>query len=266
MKEKEEFFVPYIEGSLGNRTRKTIRRFALLSFLLVIGAALIFSFAQEPFKDSVFELTTETKITGVYHESPYPMLRVSQEDGSFKSVVLLGFGKSSANPFLEKVLQEVPDLNGRKLSIEGNLIYYNGKTLIQITDEEKVSLVDDSNTVLPESEELIAMKFQGEIVDPKCYFGVMKPGKGKIHRSCAVRCISGGIPPVFATTDENGIAEYFLLTDLDGNPIKDAILSYIGKPANITGVVEKMEDWHLLKIDPKDIQELGTASSIYQTP
>lgn len=263
MKEKEEFFVLYIEGSLGKRTQKTIKRFALVAILVIVVGAVLFSITQKPFKDSTFELTTVTKIEGVYHENPYPMLRVDDAVKGAKNIVLLGFGKSSANPFLEKIRQEVPYLHGRKLSIEGNLIYYNGKTLIQITDDEKVSLVDVPNTFLPGGKELSTMTLQGEIVDPKCYFGVMKPGKGKIHRSCAVRCIAGGIPPVFATTDGNDVARYFLLTDLEGNPINDQILSHVGKPADITGMVEKMDDWYLLKIDPKNIQELGTASTIY---
>jgi hypothetical protein len=263
MKEKEEFFVPYIEGSLGKRTKKSIRRFALLAVLLIALGAILFSSTQKPFKDSTFELTTVTKIAGVFYESPYPMLRVQEEDGSYKSIVLLGFGKSSANPFLEKIKQEVPDLNGRKLSIEGNLIYYNNKTLIQITDEEKVNLLDSSDSFLPEATKLSTMTLQGEIVDPKCYFGVMKPGKGKIHRSCAVRCIAGGIPPVFATTDNNKIAKYFLITDLEGNPINEQILSHVGKPADITGIVEKLEDWYVLKIDPENIKELGVKSQIY---
>lgn len=263
MKEREEFFVPYIEGSLGNRTKKTIKRFALFAVLIVAVGAIIFSFTQKPFKNSTFELATATKITGVFHENPYPMLRVQVAENTFKNVVLLGFGKSSANPFLEKIQEKTPDLNGKKLSIEGNLIYYNGKTLIQITDEEKVTLADNSTTQLPASEKITSMTFQGEIIDPKCYFGVMKPGKGKIHRSCAVRCISGGIPPVFATTDENNVAKYFLLTDLQGNPINEKVLPYVGKPADISGMVEKMEDWYVLKIDSKNIIELGTKSDIY---
>lgn len=49
------------------------------------------------------------------------------------------------------------------------------------------------------------MTLEDEIIDPKCYFGVI-PGKGKIHRSCAIRCISDGIPPVLATTDKNNMS------------------------------------------------------------
>jgi hypothetical protein len=266
MKEKEEFFVPYIEGSLGNRTKKALKRFALLAILVVVGVAFVFSFSQKPFKNSTFELTSETKITGVYHENPYPMLRVQVAENSFKNVVLLGFGKSSANPFLEKIQEEVSDLNGRKLSIEGNLIYYNGKTLIQITDEEKVRLEDASKTMVPSSEAIATMTFQGEIIDPKCYFGVMKPGKGKIHRSCAVRCIAGGIPPVLATNDGNTIAQYFLLTDLEGKPINDQILSYVGQPAEITGAVEKLgDDWFVIKTAVDQIKLLSENSTIYSS-
>jgi hypothetical protein len=263
MKKNEEFYVSYIEGSLGNQTKKMIKKFALLAILIIVGGALIFSFSQKKFKNSTFELATATKITGVFHKNPYPMLRVQIAENTFKNVLLLGFGKSSANPFLEKIQEEVLNLNGKKLSIEGNLIYYNGKTLIQITDEEKVTLVDDSQTNLPLKEEISKMTLQGEIIDPKCYFGVMKPGKGKIHRSCAVRCISGGIPPVFATTDGNNVAKYFLLTDLEGNQINNQVLSHVGKPSDITGVVEKMGDWYVLKIDPKNIKELGLHSEIY---
>ena len=263
MKEQKEFYVSYIEGSLGKNTKKTIKRFTLIALLIIVGGALIFSFSQKPFKNSTFELATATKITGVFHENPYPMLRVQIAENSFKNVVLLGFGKSSANPFLEKIQEKVPDLNGKKLSIEGNLIYYNGKTLIQITDEEKVTLADNSQTAIPAKKEISSMTFQGEIIDPKCYFGVMKPGKGKIHRSCAIRCLSGGIPPVLATTDKNNVAKYFLLTDLNGKPINDQILLYVGKPSSVTGIVEKMEDWYVLKIDPKNIQESGEVSKIY---
>ena len=192
------------------------------------------------------------------------MLRVEVAKGDFKNVVLLGFGKFSANPYLKKVQEETPNLNGKKLTIEGNLIYYNGKTLMQITDEEKVSLVDNSVTPFPSGQEITQMVFQGEIIDPKCYFGVMKPGKGKIHRSCAVRCISGGIPPVFATTDGNNVAKYFLLTDVNGNPINQEVLPFVGQPANIAGMVEKLgDDWFVIKTDINQIELLNKASSIY---
>ncbi|WP_052172553.1 hypothetical protein [Psychroserpens jangbogonensis] len=263
MKKNDDFYVPYIDGSLGSKTKQVIKRFAISSIALIVVSALLFSFSQKPFKNSTFELLSETKITGTFHENPYPMLRVEVAKNTYKTILLLGFGKSSANPFLERIQNEVKDLNGKTLSIEGNLIYYNGKTLIQITNDEKV-ILEEGIKQKPISKVAISkMTLRGEIIDPKCYFGVMKPGKGKIHRSCAVRCISGGIPPVLATTDNNNISQYYLITDLKGNPINQDILPFIGKPSEITGTVEKMEDWFLLKIKVSDILELNETSSIY---
>lgn len=263
MKKNDEFYVSYIDSSLGTKTKRTIKRFALAAVVFIAMSALIFSFTQKPFKNSTFELSNATKITGTFHKNPYPMLRVEVAKNTFKNILLLGFGKSSANPFLEKLQKEVKDLNGKTLSIEGNLIYYNGKTLIQITDDEKVILENNKKSKTPAKGIISQMTLEGEIIDPKCYFGVMKPGKGKIHRSCAVRCISGGIPPILATTDKNNMSQYFLLTDLKGNPINNDILPYIGKPSKIKGVVEKMEDWYLMKINVADIIELNKKSSIY---
>jgi hypothetical protein len=262
MKDKE-FYVPYIEGSLGKKTKQSLRRFVFISIGIVIIGALIFSFSQNPFKNSSFELSSATKITGTYHENPYPMLRVEIAKNTFKNILLLGFGKSSANPFLEKLQSEVKTLNNKTLSIEGNLIYYNGKTLLQITDDEKVILVNNSGQHLPNKKMISEMTLQGEIIDPKCYFGVMKPGFGKIHRSCAVRCISGGVPPVLATTDKNNISKYYLITDKEGNAINKDILPFIGKPSRLKGIVEQYEDWFIFRIDPKEIKVLNYESRIY---
>jgi len=264
MKKNDEFYVSYIEGSLDPKTKKTLKRFVYFSLGFIVLAAIIFSISQKKFKNSSFELTSTTKIVGTFHENPYPMLRVEVEKNTFKNILLLGFGKSSANPFLEKIKSTTPNLTGKTLTIEGNLIYYNGKTLLQITDDEKIILSNDNVlNLVPMKNTISNMTLEGEIIDPKCYFGVMKPGKGKIHRSCAVRCISGGIPPVLATTDNNNIATYFLITDLEGKPIHKNILSFVGKPSKIRGIVEKMEDWFLLKIDIKNIAVSNKKSAIY---
>jgi len=115
----------------------------------------------------------------------------------------------------------------------------------------------------PPKEVISKMTLQGEIIDPKCYFGVMKPGKGKIHRSWPVRCISGSIPSILATTNSNNISQYYLLTDLNDKPINKEVLPFIGKPSEIKGIVEKMEDWYFLKINPANITILSETSNIY---
>ena len=262
MEPKDEFYVGYA-NQMGKKTKKTIRGFLIVISVLVALGVFLFAFYQKPFANSTFELNTASTLEGVYHESPYPMLRVQLAENSYKNVLLLGFGKSNVNPYINKLMEAQGDLNGKTLSIEGNLIYYNGKTLIQITDEEKVSLVNSSKTVLPINKNLGAIELEGEIIDPKCYFGVMKPGLGKIHRSCAIRCISGGIPPVFATTDKQGQTQYYLLTDLNGKALNQEVLPFVGKPSLLKGSIEKSEDWNLLKIDPNEIKIVSNHSKIY---
>ncbi len=264
MKENKDFYVGYID-SVAPKTKKTIKGFVLAAFAILLAIAAIFAFTQNTAKNSYFEFGVDTKITGIYHELPYPMLQVKTEENEYRNIVLLGFGKFSANPYLKKIRNTTKPLSGSTLSIEGNLIYYNGKTLIQITDEEKVVLVTPSDAAkIPQPIAMVQdMELQGEIIDPKCYFGVMKPGKGKIHRSCAVLCISGGIPPVLATTDENNISKYYLITDTNGAPIHQDILPFVGKPSVIQGDVYQLQDWYQLRIDVSDIQDLNQPSTIY---
>ena len=77
----------------------------------------------------------------------------------------------------------------------------------------------------------------GEIIDGKCYPGIMKPGRTKTHRACAIRCISGGVPPVFRAENKSGQSLYFLLADLDGQAVNDRILNMVADPIQITGEV-----------------------------
>ena len=264
MEEKDDFYIGYVD-EVPKKIKRSTKKFVVIAMGLLVLTAIVFAFTQNTFKNSSFELATSTKISGIYHEMPYPMLKVQTSENSYKNVVLLGFGKSSANPFFEKIKEEVPQISGRTLNIEGNLIYFNGKTLLQITDDQKISVDEKAGRGALPGLKIVAqnMELQGEIIDPKCYFGVMKPGKGKIHRSCAVRCISGGIPPVLATTDDNNLAEYYLLTDAKGQPINERVLPFVGKPSLITGTVVQMEDWYQLRIDVSNIKELSLPSTIY---
>jgi hypothetical protein len=48
-----------------------------------------------------------------FNKNPYPMLHFEVAKNTFKNILLLGFGKSSTNTFLEKLQAEVKDLNGK---------------------------------------------------------------------------------------------------------------------------------------------------------
>src|SRR5690606_3083584 len=98
------------------------------------------------------------------------------------------FGKFGAQPL-------VRGLAGRRVRLRGALIYRDNQTMIEI---EPGSLVETGMGSIPEQSvrEWGEVRLVGEIVDSKCFLGVMNPGNLKTHKSCAIRCISGGIPPV----------------------------------------------------------------------
>jgi hypothetical protein len=66
----------------------------------------------------------------------------------------------------------------------------------------------------------------------------MNPGNGKVHRDCAVRCLSGGIPSVFATNDFNGSPAVLLLTGPNQKRLpRGAFLDRVAQPIQIHGRV-----------------------------
>lgn len=262
MEKQDEFYIGYVD-KVGPQTKKSLKKFTFGAIGVLLLASLLFAFFQKPARASAFDFDTPTKISGTYFEVPYPMLRVKLGESVHKNILLLGFGKFGANKYINDIREDVGDLNGRHLAIEGNLVYYNGKTLLQIDDSQKISL--DEEIIVPPLKpfSLGHLEITGEIVDPKCYFGVMKPGFGKIHRSCAALCIAGGIPPVLVSSDKNVFSDYFLLVDMKGNPLHKDILPYIGQPLQVGGKVEKIGDWHLLRIDVDSIKKMDKKSSIY---
>jgi hypothetical protein len=86
---------------------------------------------------------------------------------------------------------------------------------LQVDKNDNQDLIFSNKTIpaewLPKVKDLGLIKINGEIIDPKCYFGVMKPGKGKPQCDCAIRCILGGITPMLVVKNEQGDANYYLL-------------------------------------------------------
>jgi len=260
--DKDEFYVGYATEH-PKKTMAFFKKFILLIALIIVAVAFIFSYSQKPFENSSFELGTLTELEGVLYQNPYPILRTTLEGDATKDILLLGFGKFGAEQGLAEIFKDQKS-EGVAIKLQGTLIYYDGKTLLQlqpnITDTYKI--MGQTNT----SSSMVSLgttKLRGEVIDPKCYFGVMKPGYGKIHRSCAARCISGGIPPVFLCLNSEKEASYFLIADTHGAPINNEILDHIGKSSEIQGELFQLGDWMQIRVNPEDITTLNTASDIY---
>jgi len=80
----------------------------------------------------------------------------------------------------------------------------------------------------------------------------MNPGQGKVHRDCAARCLSGGIPPIFVTTDGH---EQFLLVGLDGRALgRDALRELVAELIQVRGELLETGSTQLLRVDPSALR------------
>jgi hypothetical protein len=133
------------------------------------------------------------------------------------------------------VLSQVAAYVGRSVRLRGTLIYRDDQKMIALSGGSIAVLGDPrQNQVAPKN--LGEFDLVGEIVVSKCYLGNMNPGNGKVHCDCAVRCLSGGIPPVFATSDFNGSPSVLLLTGPNQKPLpKEAFLDRVAQPMRVHG-------------------------------
>jgi len=215
MQSESEFYVGYLP--MPGALKRTIRRVVAALGLLAIGAAAILIAGQHPFPVASFEFQQYREFRGTLIATPYPALAIP---GQGVPWLLVGPGKHGVD--------DMRSLDGREVKLTGERIIRGDDHMIEVAGQASTL----SNAVahrVPDIE-LGQVQLTGEVVDSKCYFGVMNPGAGKVHRDCAVRCISGGIPPAFLVRDSNGNTATLLLASW-----KRELLNHIAEPVQIRG-------------------------------
>lgn len=257
----DEFYVGYLPQAPASYTR-LIKKVIIGLFLLVAFIAAYLVWNQKGFSTSSFEYGTLTEVEGILYQHPAPMLKIKLGEDThgnsiYKNVLLVNFLKSGASDLVKTYEQKLnKPLDQVMVKLRGTLIYLDGITLMELTGKEDAFLgvsgkTPDRNALIPQRKALGEVTLKGEIVDPKCYFGVMKPGEAKPHRSCAIRCISGGIPPVIVVKDESGEARYLLVVDENGQAINKEILEYVAEPVQVKGKLIQHDDWYILQTNPQ---------------
>jgi hypothetical protein len=254
----DEFYVGYAP-----RAPSGIARHTRVAVLLVLSVASILAMLlvsnQARFSRALHEFGVVRSFEGVIQTYPQPSLLVHRPGATpdrpgFSQYPLLGFGKLGAET-------ELAPFDGEAVRVDGTLIYRDGQTAIELV-AGSIEPLDEATrrgfaALLPPAEEdLGSMTLRGEIVDAKCFYGVMKPGHGKPHRACAVRCISGGLPPVFVVRDAGDRLSYLLLVGADGRTINQEILDVVAEPLEITGQVVRHGDLLVLRADPEGYRRL----------
>jgi hypothetical protein len=249
-----DFYVGYLPKAPQTLAR-FVRRIVVGLGLLAVSVALVLVLGQMPFANSAFEFGKLRTFEGAIETRPYPALLVArpgetEQEQKYSRYLLVAPGKHGADNL-------VAGLDGKQVSLQGQLIYREGGTMVEIAPGS-IKLLDAGPAAQAALRDLGPVTVTGEIVDSKCYLGVMNPGQGKVHRDCAARCLSGGIPPIFVTANEG---EQFLLIGPDRNALgRDALREFVAEPLTIQGELLQRGDSRLLKIDPRELRHMPTAS------
>ena len=260
----DEFYIGYRkQAPRGIAARAKLSVAAL--FVLFASVAAGLSMSMGAFSTAVFEYGREREFTGRLHALPYPSLDVARPgtiagQPTSSSYLLVAFGKHGA-------AEAVSAFDGRLVRLRGTLIYHDECTMIELVDGSLATLDEASSSPIPGTAlatagamtdiELGEKTLVGEIVDSKCFLGVMKPGHLKPHRACATNCIRGGIPPILLVRSPQGdTALHYLLVDKSGGAVNERILDRIAEPVRVRGRVVKRGELLFLYSDPRTIERV----------
>ena len=246
-----EFYVGYVSKAPAGISRR-IRAVVIALMAIAVMGAFTFASVQRTFAPAIFEYGKQRSFEGIIERKPFPTLLVKRPgspDSGSSHYLLVAEGKHGAD-------DEVFEFEGKSVRLKGTLIYRGSQTMIEVV-KGSISVAGSAEALPAAVKTLGVFELDGEIVDGKCYLGVMNPGSGKVHRDCAARCLSGGVPILFATSNFRGEPGVLQLTDSDQKPLaKAAFLDHVGQPLRLKGTVVKNGDTLIFKIDPSGISEL----------
>jgi len=253
-----EFYIGWQSGA-PKSFAKHVKRVLLILFPVALIVAYLLSTSQKKFSTASFEFGKLTKVKGIYYNNPVPMLKVFDKKDLAISILLVGYGKQGAETAIMELEKEKGvSLNGKEVTLKGTLIYGDGKTLLQVDkNDDPIVNIGAESTVQLQQKDLGTQTIRGEIVDPKCYFGVMKPGEGKVHRDCAIRCILGGIPPVLHVQNAFGESNYYLIVGPNGEKINETVQDLVAEPVSIEARVVQQDDWIILYTGKESIKRIS---------
>lgn len=218
-----DFYVGYLSKA-PTELAKFVRRVVTLTLTAVAILSAILVVAQQRFSPAVFEWQNERDFRGIIEEHPYPTLLMERpgqaSSNRYPRYLLVGLGKHGAE-------QDVRGLDGKLVQLRGKLIYRAENTMIEVMPNSIVVQSTAGLTGFVEEKGIATVR--GEIVDSKCFSGVMNPGNGKVHRDCATRCLSGGVPPLLLESEPPN--RLILLTGSAGEPLSRSIfLDKVAEP------------------------------------
>ncbi|MFN0132699.1 MAG: hypothetical protein ACKVW3_09250 [Phycisphaerales bacterium] len=255
--QRDEFFVGYLPTmprAIGRRTRVVAAALGLAALMLagLVGAA------QSDAGGAVWDADPAT-VEGLFVARPTPMV-VSETPSGLRAVLLVGAGKCGAfggycGPG-EDWRGVAEAFAGKMVRASGTLLHRGDHAMLELdTGPRAVAVMEDGerrdrielSMMAARKGSSVIETVVGELVDAKCYLGAMKPGTGKVHRACAIRCIEGGIPAMIVDARPDGTVRGILLVGADGrSPMPSEIRDLVGDAVSVSGPVGWIADLGLV--------------------
>ncbi|HQR35245.1 MAG TPA: hypothetical protein PLK30_21075 [Blastocatellia bacterium] len=238
----KEFYIGYLpKAPSGIAT--LIRRVVIGLIAAVGGIAIALTSGQHRFAASFFDFGDVREFEGVLREWPNSALIIGQH-----GYALVGEGKHGAKPLIAA-------LDGKSVKLRGTLIHRDKTEMIEVV-AGSIQVTGQPAPLEVTFEDLGTHTLKGEIVDSKCYLGVMNPGHTKPHRECAALCIRGGIPPMFVAHDAGDRNVNLWLVSEKSEPVNEQVLEFVAEPVEVTGQISRIGDQLYFKASPATYKRL----------
>jgi len=239
-----DFYIGYSDVIPEGARRRLFRVGLFLVLIAVLIAATLVRTQNDP-GAGTFEFGVIRSYDGFLTTGTVPLLIVGRtSDEPPHSYLLVSEGKHGFTS----------DLDAGFVSLKATLIKRDGILMLEVV-AHSVQLTDETIPLPVRPASYLGMvTVRGEIVDSKCFLGVMKPGNGTVHRACARLCIAGGIPPMLILQNGDGNRQYALLTGPSGERITETVVPYVGQPVQITGTLLSHGSLHEMRVSTGGIR------------
>lgn len=149
------------------------------------------------------------EIEGVYYAEPVPTLYVTPEwlkSGPGGLHILLSLPDQSPLP------ASWAEADGQLVQMEGELLFRGYSAMLEVSSSQQLIVLGppEAHQQRPPSGAGEPVQITGELVDIKCFLDTRMPATGKLHRSCAIRSLSGGAPPAILISGQHASAAVIL--------------------------------------------------------
>jgi hypothetical protein len=258
--DRDEFFIGWLPTP--RKYARFLRPIVIALLFAAGGTAAAVALLQRDPGAGRWDADNVRTFEGIAYTRPYAMIRVPGErpGDAPRTMLLVEDGKFGALPRVEGFNQGRAE--GVAVRVTGTILHRDGRWMLELAEGEEGMrrLTAAEEAKLPPlgwpAPEVLAERvtLKGEIIDPKCYLGAMKPGGGKTHKACAMLCISGGVPPMVVTRDAARNETFYLLVTEAGGVANERVLDFVGDPVEVSGRLERHGDLLFLKVNPDDIR------------